>query len=461
MHLRPSRRILIVDDEEQILDLLETIFRDSGWRVTRAGSGARGIEALERDRFDVVLTDLKMPGADGIEVLRTARKIQPDSEVILMTGFGTVESAIEAMRAGAFHYLTKPFQPEEVLHLVEKAYLQHHLQRENRFLKAEARGEHPVQAIVGTSPAVQRVADAVRRLADTDTPVLLTGERGTGRLFLARVIHYNSPRSSALFVPVHCAGIPEPTLERDLFGHDPGAYDRAVLPLGGKLEMANHGTVYLSEIGEAGRRVQERLLELLTERTITPVGSDRKVELDVRLVASASLAPEELEARGRLLPKLREILAPGTIPIAPLRERPEDVPLLLYHFLYRENRERKKPLSGYSQTALNALAAYPWPGNVRELLETVRQVVARKKQGAIVDAADLPVEILYGRRGRKGPPPSPPPAPDVRTEIENLERPMVLQALALAEWDKARAAELLHVDVSALEELMRRNEIEE
>jgi len=462
MRVPSHRRILIVDDELQILTFLDDLFRTEGWEVQTADSGSSGIDRLEESRFDIVLTDLKMPGPDGIEVLRTARKLQSDAEVIMMTGYGTVDTAIEAMRAGAFHYLAKPFKAEEVLHLVDKAYTQRQLMRENLYLKAESRSRHLLHSVVGTSTPIQEVIAAVQRLSDTETPVLLVGERGTGRSFFARILHFHSSRSSGLFVPVHCAGAGEENLEGDLFGHAAGAYEGAVLPRPGKLSMTNNGTIYLSEIMEAGPRVLERITTLLAAKTITPVGSTQEVVLDIRLVASSSTDLTTLTAKGKVTEELRDLLAPGTIRIPPLRERAEDIPLLLHHFLFEENRNRKKPLRGFSQTAIAALSAYAWPGNVRELEEFVKSISRRKKQGTVVDATDLPTEILYGRKGRK---PAErqaevPAGTDIRDAIQDLEKPMVLQALALAEGDRERAAEFLQIDVSVLEDLIRRNKIE-
>ena len=456
------RRILIVDDELQILTFLEDLFRTEGWEVQTADSGSSGIDRLEQHRFDIVLTDLKMPGTDGIEVLRTSKKLQADAEVIMMTGYGTVDSAIEAMRAGAFHYLAKPFQPEEVLHLVEKAFVQRELKRENLYLKAESRGRHLLQSVVGTSPPLQDLIAAIQRISDTETPVLLSGERGTGRSFFARILHFQSGRSSGLFVPVHCAGVAGEILEGDLFGYAAGT-EGAVLPRAGKLAMANHGTIFLSEIGEAGPRVLDRIVTLLEAKTITPAGSREEVEIDTRLIASSSAGLDALSAKGKVPEKLASLLAPGAIRIPALRERPEDIPLLLHHFLFRENPDRRKPLRGFSQTAVAALTAYSWPGNVRELRELVKTVSARKKQGTIVDAADIPPEILYGRKGRKaaGGPPASSPEPYARHSIQDLEKPMVLQALALAEGNRERAAELLNIDLSSLEDLMIRNRIED
>jgi DNA-binding NtrC family response regulator len=456
------RRILIVDDELQILTFLDDLFRSAGWEVQTADSGSSGIDRLEQSRFDIVLTDLKMPGSNGIEVLRTAKKLQSDAEVIMMTGYGTVDTAIEAMRAGAFHYIAKPFKADEVLHLVDKAYIQRQLMRENLYLKAESRSGHLLHSVVGTSAPIQKVIAAVQRLSDTETPVFLAGERGTGRSFFARILHFHSSRASGLFVPVHCAGVSEEILEGDLFGYTPGANEEAVLPRPGKLAMTNHGTVFFSEIGEAGPRVLERIATFLSERTITPIGATEEVELDVRVIASSSTDLETLAEKGKISSDLRDLLSPGTIRIPALRERTEDIPLLLHHFLFEDNQARKKPLRGFSQTAIGALTAYSWPGNVRELIELVKSISERKKQGTVVDAADLPTDILYGRKAKQATSRKTAGTADPggRDSIQDLEKPMVLQALALAEGDRERAAELLQIEVSALEDLMRRNNIE-
>lgn len=454
-------RLLIVDDEPQLLDLLGDFFAPSGCDVRKASSGTEAIELIERERFDVILTDLKMPGPDGLEVLRIARKIQSDAEVVMMTGYATVDNAIEAMRAGAFHYLMKPFKGQEVVNLVEKAYAHRQLRRENQFLKSEFRGEYQIQAMVGTSAPMQEMVAAITRLADTDTPVLLTGERGAGRTLAARVIHAQSARAGGLFVAVYCAGKQEEMLEDELFGHAAGAWQQALLPSSGKIEMANRGTLYLADAGEASPRVQGRIFEFLSTRSVRPIGGAQPVEIDVRLVASCSCTGTR-PPEAALGPELRAAFAPGTIAVPPLRERVEDIPLLLHHFLFEANRERKKPLQGFSQAALTALTGYPWPGNVRELRDLVRQIAGKKRQGTLVDATDLPTDIFYGRRRKQTVDASPAASPPdlLLQAIEGIEKPMVLQALALAGGDRREAAAILNIDLPAFEELALRHKID-
>jgi len=391
----PLKRILVVDDEPMIVSLLSTILREKGWDVIEARSGTDGIDQLDRVRFDVILTDLIMPGDSGIDLLRAAKEIHPDIEVILMTGYANADTAIEAMRNGAFHYIMKPLKTEEVLHLVEKAYSQRQMQRENRFLKSEIRAAHHVQSIVGDSKPILGLIATLQGIAGVDSPVLLAGERGTGRGFFARIVHFHSRRSGELCVSVHCAGVPEETLVAELFGAPGVIGDKTSVPHSGKMELANHGTLYLADFAEAGRGILERIHRVIAEKTMVPDGGTGPITLDVRLIASSAAPAEELARRGNVPPTLLKALEPGIVRIPALREHLEDVPLLLHHFLQEANRERKKSLNGFTSSALSALETYNWPGNVRELRDLVRAISGKKKQGTMIDATDIPPEILY------------------------------------------------------------------
>ncbi|MGA8752330.1 sigma-54-dependent transcriptional regulator [Candidatus Deferrimicrobium sp.] len=403
MNRNPLKRVLVVDDEQMIVSLLSTILREKGWVVTEARSGTEGIDQLDRARFDVILTDLVMPGDSGIDLLRAAKEIHPDVEVILMTGYATADTAIEAMRNGAFHYIMKPMKPEEVVNLVEKAYSQRQLQRENRFLKSEIRASHHLLSVVGDSEPILGLIATLQGISGVDGPVLLAGERGTGRGFFARVVHFHSRRSAELCVPVYCAGIPEETLIAELFGGPCAIEDRTSVPHSGKMELANHGTLYLSDLDEAGREFLERMDRFLADKTIVPDGGTEPIGLDIRVIASSAVPVEELARRKNVPPTLVKALEPGIVRIPALREHLEDVSLLLHHFLQEANRERKKPLRGFTSSALSALETYDWPGNVRELRDLVRAVAGKKKQGTMIDATDIPPEILY-RNLRRHPP---------------------------------------------------------
>jgi DNA-binding NtrC family response regulator len=395
MNRNPLKRVLVVDDEPMIVSLLSTVLREKGWDVTGAQSGTEGIDQLDRGRFDVILTDLVMPGDSGIDLLRAAKEIHPDVEVILMSGYATADTAIEAMRNGAFHYILKPLKPEEVVNLVEKAYSQRQLQRENRFLKSEIRASYHVQSIVGDSDSTLRLIATLQGIAGVDSPVLIAGEPGTGRGFFARIVHFHSRRSAELCVPVYCAGVPEETLLAELFGAPGVVEDQTSVPHSGKFELANHGTLYLAEFAEAGRKVLERLDRILADKTMVPDGGTEPIVLDIRVIASSAVPVKDLERRGNVPPTLLKALEPGIVRIPALREHLEDVPLLLHHFLQEANRERKKPLRGFTSSALSALETYDWPWNVRELRDLVRAVAGKKKQGTMIDATDIPPEILY------------------------------------------------------------------
>jgi DNA-binding NtrC family response regulator len=297
----------------------------------------------------------------------------------------------------------KPLKTEEVVNLVEKAYSQRQLQRENRFLKSEIRAAHHVQSIVGDSGAILRLIATLQGIASVDGPVLLAGERGTGRGFFARIVHFNSRRSAELCVPVYCAGVPEETLIAELFGGPCATEAQTSVPHSGKMELANHGTLYLADFAEAGREVLERMDRFLADKAVVPYGGTEPVLLDIRVIASSAVPVDELARRGDVPPKLLKALEPGIVRIPALREHLEDVPLLLHHFLQEANRERKKPLRGFTSSAITTLEAYDWPGNVRELRDLVRAIAGKKKQGTMIDATDIPPEILY-RNLRRHPP---------------------------------------------------------
>lgn len=403
MDRNPLKRIMVVDDEPMIVSLLSTILREKGWDVTEARSGTEGIDQLDKTRFDVILTDLVMPGDSGIDLLRAAKEIHPDVEVILMTGYATADTAIEAMRNGAFHYIMKPLKPQEVVNLIEKAYSQRQLQRENQFLKSEIRAAHHVQSVVGDSKPILGLIATLQGIAGVDGPVLIAGERGTGRGFFARIVHFHSRRSAELCVPVYCAGVPEETLIAELFGAPCATENKTSVPYSGKMELANHGTLYLADFAEAGREVLERMERFLADKTMVPYGGTEPIELDIRVIASSAVPVEELARGGNVPPMLLKALEPGIVRIPALREHLEDVPLLLHHFLQEANRERKKPLRGFTSSALSTLETYDWPGNVRELRDLVRAIAGKKKQGTMIDATDIPHEILYRNLRRHSP----------------------------------------------------------
>jgi len=394
------KRILVVDDEPSIVDLLTTILSGNGWSVTSALSGADGIEKLERGHFDVILSDIVMPGNSGIDLLMASKELRPDIEVILMTGYATSDTAIEAMRSGAFHYIVKPLMVEEVLNLAEKAYLQRQLRRENQLLRSEIRAGYQIQSVVGDSATINRVITAAQAIAQAENPIFLEGERGSGRNFLARFIHFCGPRAAGMFVPIRCASMSPDQIAPELFGYFPLREDHSAYKAG-RIEMANHGTLFLSDIEAASLEALERLANFIDSNSTLPSAENNgKTSPDVRVIVSSSFSLDELQSQGAIPPRLAVLLESGILQVPPLRERKEDVPFLLHHFLQEANNDRKKALKGFTPAALSILEPYDWPGNVRELARFVREIAAKKKQGTMVDASEIPPEIVY-RQARK------------------------------------------------------------
>ena len=391
----------MVDDVPEIVELLDAVFSENGWSVTTASSGAEGIEALAHGDFDVILTDLMMPENSGIDLLRASKEFRPDTEVILMTGYAAADTAIEAMRIGAFHYIVKPLKVEEVRNLADKAWRQRQLLRENRFLKSEVRSGYQINTVVGDSAAINQVVAAAQAVAPMGNPLLVVGEPGSGRRFFARFIHFCGPRAEGLFVPVNCAGMTPDRIALELFGHSAreGRSGRGA----GRIEMANNGTLFLSNIEEADLKTLERLANFIETKSLRSAGENTEISLDVRIIASSSLSLDELKNRGAIPPDLASLFEPGVLKAPPLRERKEDIPFLLHHFLEEANLDRKKPLKGFTSAALSILEPYDWPGNVTELARFVRAVAAKKKQGTMIDASDIPPEIIYRRPDKQEP----------------------------------------------------------
>jgi DNA-binding NtrC family response regulator len=357
---------------------------------------------LEQERPELVLTDLKMPRVDGMQVLARARELDPDTVVIMITGHGTVESAVEAMRAGAFDYLLKPLPSNDVLRLaVERAAERRRLVEENRRLREPLAPRVGFDQIVGKSPAMEAVFDLVRKAARSDANILIQGESGTGKELIAQAIHAQSPRAAEVFVPLDCAALPDTLLESELFGHERGAFTGADRTKPGMIEVAARGTLFLDEIGELPQALQAKLLRALQERQIRRVGATKFVNVDVRLVSATSRDTAELVRKGQFRDDLFYRVNVITIVLPPLRERPGDVALLTHHFLRRYGRNRDHPLDGIEPEALERLETYPWPGNVRELQNVIERACALA-DGPMVGVRDLPDHV----RGRGRPAPA-------------------------------------------------------
>ena len=368
-------KVLVVEDDPEMLALLRQHLAGEGYLVVTTNQGAEALHRLRTESFDVILTDLKMPGVDGMEILRAARGAQGDARVILITAFGSIETAIQAIREGAYDYVTKPFRLDEISLLVRKALEDRYLREENRRLREAVADRYRLHNLFGASPAMQAVFALIRQAAPGDASVLITGESGTGKELVARALHYDSPRAERPFVPVNCAAVPAGLLESELFGHVKGAFTGAVAARRGLIREAEGGTLFLDEIGDMAPELQAKLLRVIEDRSVRPVGSDEAVAVDLRLIAATNKDLVVRIQEGLFREDLYYRLAVIPIQLPPLRERREDIPLLAEHFLRRAIAASGKPIHGFTPEAMSALLRHPWPGNVRELENVVARAV--------------------------------------------------------------------------------------
>src|SRR5215212_9503426 len=382
-------RILVIDDEAAIRDSLRMILEYEHYQFAGAASGQEGLAMVQRDRPDLVLLDIKMPGMDGIEVLRKLHAMDETLPVVMISGHGTTATAVEAIRSGATDFLDKPLSSERVIVTLQNALKQSELRSENRELKLAMEAKYE---IVGQSMALRRVLEAVQRAAPTNATVLLLGESGVGKELVARTIHRNSPRAGQRFVQVNCAAIPEELIESELFGHEKGSFTGATEKQIGKFEQADRGTIFLDEVGDMSAKTQAKVLRVLQEGEVERLGSARTVKVDVRVIAATNKNLEEEIEKGHFREDLYFRLAVIPIHVPPLRERPEDIPLLVRHymeFFSRENNVRPKRIT---QGALESLQRYRWKGNIRELRNTVERLIIMTS-GDAIDVADLPESV--------------------------------------------------------------------
>ncbi len=438
--------VLIVDDERSNLESLERIFSREGWRVALAASGEEALASIRRDRPDVVVTDLMMPGMDGAELLRAVRTIAPEIEVVLMTAFGTVEAAVAAMKEGAYDFITKPVKRHAIVKSVRQALERASLVAENRALRARlARfsGDSAEGGLVGTAPTFRAALDTLRQVAPASATVLLLGESGTGKELAARLLHDLSPRASAPFVPVNCAAIPETILESELFGYERGAFTGATQRKEGRFQRAHGGTLFLDEVGDMSPGVQAKLLRVLQDGVVERLGGTQPVQVDVRIVAATNRELAAEVRAGRFREDLFYRLDVVTIRMPALRERREDVPLLAASFLRSFAERNRRQMAGFTDPALSALAGYDWPGNVRELQHAIERAVVLCR-GDVVGLEDLPDPVRASGPG-KGAPPSSSLTIPLGTPLEEVERIVIRETLRHTRGDKNLAARLLRV----------------
>jgi two-component system response regulator HydG len=443
-----SARILIVDDEPGMRRSLAIMLRRQGYAVVEAADGVEASERLGQDVFDLVIADVRMEPVSGLDLLKHVKQASPATEVVLMTAFGTIESAVEAMRQGAHDFITKPFQPDEILLRVRNALEKHALRREVDRLRAEMQSARSAEGVVGASESIRDILRALPKIAQTDSTVLVTGESGTGKELLARAIHAGSRRAQGPFVSVSCAALPEPLLENELFGHVRGAFTGAVAARKGLLEEAQGGTFFLDEVGEAPPAIQVKLLRVLEERSLRRLGDNRPVPIDVRIVAATNRDLEEAVREKAFREDLLYRLNVIRIHVPPLRERTEDIPLLARHFLDLHARRLGRRLEGLSPAALATLTAYPFPGNVRELSNVLEQAVALAA-GPLIDAGDLPERVRQPERIAVPRSPVVPTAP-LREAVGTAEQEQILRALRETSWNVSRAALMLGVSRNTL-----------
>lgn len=440
------RTILAIDDDDSLRRVVEYNLMEEGYRVITAADGPSGLEAYQREAVDVVLTDIRMPGIEGIELLARLKAMQPELPVIMLTAFGTIDSAVEAMRLGAFDYLTKPFSRDQLRASVRKALEVAELRSENRQLREVVSERFSFANMIAGSRAMRAVSDTASRVAQTDTTVLLVGESGTGKELLARAIHFNSGRARGAFVTVNCAAIPEQLLESELFGHRRGSFTGAVADKRGKFEMANGGTVFLDEIGELAPLLQVKLLRVLQEREIDKVGETRPIKVDVRVLAATNRDLEKMIAGGTFREDLYYRLAVVSIRMPPLRERVDDIPLLVDAFLEKHAQRLGHARPAIQKDVYSAFNLYSWPGNIRELENVVERALVLDKDGVIglddlPDRLRTPAQRIGNVRIE---------LPDEGISLEKVERELILTALEKHDWNQTRAAAYLDVTRSTL-----------
>ena len=437
-------RILLVEDDREMLELVQEHLEGEGHTVTPAGLGAEAVARLKAEPFDIVLTDLRLPDVDGMEVLQASRETQRDLPVILITAFGTIETAIQAIRQGAYDFVTKPFAMDEISLLVGKAWEARRLREENRRLREEVAGRYRLHNLLGRSPAMQSVFALIRQAAPGDVNVLITGESGTGKELVAKALHFNSHRADRPFVPINCAAVPASLLESELFGHVKGAFTGAVSSRRGLFREAHGGTLFLDEIGDMAPELQAKLLRAIEDRSVRPVGSDQATPLDVRIIAATN---HDLPARiraGHFRDDLYYRLAVIPIQLPALRERKEDIPLLAEHFLGRAIAVSGKQVLGFTPETMTILLRHPWPGNVRELENVVERAVTLSAGGTIapdallLDASASPTTALTLAQLPR------------RPTLQELTDEYVALVLQETEGDKARAADLLGISKRTL-----------
>jgi DNA-binding NtrC family response regulator len=452
----PTKHLLLVEDEAPLRSAIAEHLGDRGFTVTQTDSGEAALAHLSEFAFDVIITDLRLPGIDGAAVLDAAVERYPDIVAIVVTGYGTVKDAVEAIKRGAWDFVSKPFQIDELMHVLDAAIEQRRLRSENAYLRAQLEERYRFEGLIGKSPVMKRLFQLLETVAATNSTILLTGETGTGKEIVARAIHHNSPRRSQRFVALNCGAIPENLLEAELFGHVRGAFTGAVGNRQGRIEQAHKGSLFLDEVGTMTAALQVKLLRVLQEREFERVGDSHTIKVDVRVIAATNSDLVSMVTDGTFREDLyyRLNVIPVTLPA--LRDRREDIPLLVQHFLEKVRVDGRPPLT-VSQDAMRRLMSYHWPGNVRQLENAIERAVAFGGTRGQIDVGDLPEELV-------DPDASPLPTAiflpesglDLPALVSSIERELIGRSLERARGNKGQAARLLNLKRTTFVEKLKR-----
>ncbi len=458
-----TKHLLIVEDEASLREVVAERLADNGYDVVQASNGEEALDRLAEFAFDIIVTDLRLPGVDGGKVLEAAIARYPEIIGIVVTGYGTVKDAVEVIKRGAADFVTKPFQFDELLHALESALEQRRLKSENAYLRSQLERRYSFTGIVGRSRPMRDLFQLLETVSGTSSTILVTGETGTGKELVARAIHHNSPRRNGPFVALNCSAIPETLLEAELFGHVRGAFTGAVGTRVGRFEQAHKGTLLLDEVGTMGGPLQMKLLRALQEREVERVGDSRPIKVDVRVIAATNSDLARLVSEGRFREDLFYRLNVIPVRLPPLRDRREDIPLLVQHFLERFCREftPPRPPMTVSQQAMRRLMAYAWPGNVRQLENALERAVALGAGRTQIELADLPPDVQeLGPSSASAAFALPDDGIDLQAYVSNIERELIHQSLERSGGNKGRAAQLLNLKRTTLVEKLKRLERE-
>src|ERR1041384_4992685 len=449
-------RVLVVDDDRAMCQLLIDLLREEGYETDVAYDGETALQKSRQFRFDLTITDLMMPKMRGVELVQRVREIDNGALVLLITAFGTIESAVEAMRAGAFHYVTKPFRNEEILIQVKRALEQKRLEQEVQRLRTEVRAHHRFQNIIGQSVAMQKILETVAQVSDLPANILIEGESGTGKELIARAIHANSSRATGPFIPVNCAAIPETLLESELFGYVRGAFTDARRDRPGLFREASGGMVFLDEISELPLTLQTKLLRVLEDKEVRPLGANQSEKVDTRVLSASNRNLDELVRSGKFRQDLYYRLNVIRIELPALRQRSDDIPVLVKHFIDKFASGVGRAVQGIREDALAALKSYGWPGNIRELEHTIERAVLLGKE-SLIGVDDLPGHVVA--RGESAVVLT--QALDSRLTLRDLEREYIGKVLANTNGNKTEAARVLGVDRTTLYRKLEEYKIKE